>query len=252
VVLVVLVMAAAGLIAWVLRARSRTGVGIVVLIVAAAVSMAYLLRQRVDSTVGLWGYYPAKFGWLVAFLAVLLTMAAVVSLVRASGPERGRRSVIVVAAALAAATAMSQIPPSDPRPPSPVTNPAPRPTPDWRVTTIFPVLSVAQDHGASAFDDAAEVLFRVSDPRDKVLVSRYFEDPLRDRFVNFWLLQQPAKSSTDPIRTHSYYLEAHDPSSMCEAIQAWGGGVRVLTRVEGWERELRAACPRADFEVDVL
>jgi hypothetical protein len=252
VVMVFLIMAAAALIAWALRARSRTGVGVIVLIVASAVAMAYLLRQRVDSTIGLWGYYPAKFGWLVAFLAVLLTMVAVVSLVRVAGPGRGRRSLVAVAAALVAATAMSQIPPSDPRPPSPLTNPAPRPAPDWRVSTIFPVLSVAQDDGAADFDDAAEVLFRVSDPRDKVLVSRYFEDPFRDRFANFWLLQQAAKASTDAIRTHSYYLEAHDPASMCEAIRAWGGGVRVLTRAADWERRLRARCPRANFSVEVL
>jgi hypothetical protein len=103
--------------------------------------------------------------------------------------------------------------------------------PDWRIASIFPALSLADENGASDFDDAAAVLFQNSAPNRKVLVSHVFQDPFWDRFVNFWNLQQTAVRGPDDIREFAYTLEPHDPASMCIVLTRWGPDVRVLTRL---------------------
>ncbi len=217
---------------------------------ACGAGIGYLMWQRHDSPTGLWGYYPAKLAWLVIILSVIVVLSASAVLAAQGRATRFSGLGPLLAGAIVAAVVMTQLPPLDPRPASAVTNPTPRPMPDYRFSSIFPILSIASRDGASDFDDAAAALVAHSDPRRKVLFSRYFEDPSRDGFVNFFLLQQPAVQGMEDLRGLSYVLDPQDAASVCGVVTAWGPGVEVQTTARGWERELRQACPDAEFSVE--
>ncbi len=225
-------------------------IGAVAGLAACGLGVAYLMWQRHESPTGLWGYYPAKLAWLVIIFSVLVVLAAT-AVSAGQGPQRRFGGLgVLVAGAIVAAIAMCQLPPLDPRPASPETNPAPRAMPDYRLSSVFPILSVADEDGASDFDDSAAALVAHSDPRRKVLFSHYFTDPSRDAFANFFLLQQPAVEGFDELRGLSYSLNPHDAASVCAVLTQWGAGVEVQTTKPGWDRTLRRACPDADFSVE--
>lgn len=256
-IVVAVIVWALSLLVVLLGGGSRDLAGLAALTTAGVIGVGYLVSQRADSATGPWGYYPAKFAWLLCLVMPFIAARAVAALagVTVLPKDRLRLQLLqggyVLASALAAVAVLAQVPPADLRPPSSLGNPAPRPAPDWRPVSMFPLWSLAQRDGISDFDGAVQDLFAASDPRSKVVFARYFRDPSRDGFVNFWLLQQPAESDQQMPRPYAYSLDSRNPAALCELVNAWGGGVRVVTRSPGLERKMQAACPQLDFEVDL-
>ena len=79
-VLIVGMAIGAVLVATPLTGDRWVAAGAAVVVGVSALGMAYLLHQRADAVNGAWGYYPAKFGWLVAVLALVIGLYALATL----------------------------------------------------------------------------------------------------------------------------------------------------------------------------
>lgn len=226
------------------------------ILAAAIVGLWYLIGQREASATGTWGYYPAKFGWTTSILALYVSLHACASFARRVTQQpslrwavAGRAGVTGVACLALGAAMMSQVPPSDLRPQSADSNPAPVPTPDWRAESIVPLLSIGADDGMSEFDNILDLLLDLSSPSEKNVVSQLHHDPFHDSLINYWLLQQAGVSDNATVQGFAYTLDSHKAGSMCELVRAWGDGVTITTSTPGWGERLHKQCPKLDFEV---
>jgi hypothetical protein len=248
----VLIMAAGAWMLMLLRASLDGGrwelLGLASFTAAASAGVWFLVNQRVDAGVAAWGYYPAKFCWIAAMLLPLLAARAVVGTGRSARPDAFPQLATGLAVILAGVTLMAQIPPADSRPYS-LGNPAPRPAPDWRLSSVLPVGSLSVPHGNSELDPAAEALMAASDPADKVIFAWYHKDGSFDAFINFWLLQQPVDSGNEMPRPFAYVLDNKSVEAVCHAASSWGGGVTVHSRRPKFARALEKACPAAVADV---
>jgi hypothetical protein len=223
-------------------------VGTAVVGLAGAIGIFYLMHQRAGSEGGPWGYYPQKFAWTLSFLApMVLLMSARGAF--AVGLRRAQRASLVAGTAMLAGVLLWQIPPADPRPVSSIDYPVAHRTPDYRLSSVLPAVSIALPDRSSALDPAVADLLRLEDPARKVVVSRWFEDPGDNAFVNFWLLQLPVDKDDELPRPYAYGLDSFDPVGLCDLVRDWGGGVEIYTHSDTLERELKAQCPRLEFAV---
>jgi len=184
--------------------RSRL-LGTALVVSAGLVAIVLLALQRQAGGLDWWGYYPIKLAWLLLGLLAVMTLAAIPSLF-----SRSRRRWLgvvgtVVAASLALAGVAYQPSTREPDPPA---------------------ISVLSARGLLGADRAPVLAFRLSGER--TLVSRY-DAPAPDGFVNFWMLSEDPTGSADPARLIAYRLDSTDPAQVCEAADAWGGDVTVLT-----------------------
>lgn len=227
---------------------------------ATTVGLWYLMGQRAGAETGTWGYYPAKFGWTASILAVFVALHAVATLAARADPAdrpstvrtTGSTAVAGLAALALGLGLISQVPPADLRPQSKEGNPAPALSPDWRLESVLPPLSIADDDGMSEFDPSLDVLFELSSPGEKNVVSRLHEDPFVDGFINSWLLQQPGVRDNYDVRNFAYFLDSRDAEGICSLATTWGAGVTVTTSEPGWARKLRRRCPDVRFAVETV
>lgn len=223
--------------------------GVVAVGVAGAIGTYYLMGQREGSPAGPWGYYPQKFGWTLSLLApVVLLTGLRGSLVR-TGTGRLQRGCSVLGAVLVTATLLLQVPPSDLRPLSALDYPIAHRTPDYRVTSLLPAVSITAPDRASAMDPAARALLELADPDRKVVVSRWSPDPGANGFINFWLLQLPVDRADEAPRHYAYGLDSFDPVGLCSLVRDWGGGVLIHTRNDTLADEMGQVCPEGGFEI---
>jgi hypothetical protein len=264
IVVVLLAASALGLLVHARREHTGELAGPLVLLAAGLVGLDYLVGLRADAPTGPWGYYPAKFGWLLAFLALLAAARAAVALALPPVAERtdvdtsarsrlaavGRRLAAASAPILAVSVLAAQVPPADPRP---VTTdyPTPVPTPDWRLASVWPLLSLSKCDGSSAMDPAVATLLELSSPDEKRLLTRYQDDVSQDGLVNFWLISQPVVQDRNDVRWYAYFLEPDNPQSLCDLATTWGPGVELLTRDRAWGQEIQRTCPDAGIELVV-
>lgn len=228
------------------RRTSWQVVGILVVGATGAVGALYLVAQRVDNPLGAWGYYPAKYAWLLAMFAPVVCARAVATRLSEPSTSRLRRGGLVVAAALVVTAAMAQFDPADLRSPSAAYQ-FPRATPDWSLASVFPLVSIASDKGMSDQDSAVKLLMRISDPTKKVFVMRYYADRGKDTFINYWLLWQQFDEYPQINGVRGYALLEKDRiSQACSIVDDWGGGVTILTRDTSLEDRVRAKCPDLD------
>ena len=205
--------------------------GISVLLLTTAGAVGYLVMQRVGVD-SLWGYYPAKLGWLVSFLLVLVLAASVARWLN------GRRSGLAAVAIMAAAASvvglvLVQVPPSA-----------------HTARAIFPVISIGLRAVDSAGSSRTEALFASAGGASSIY-SRYSDVENDDRFVNSWLLQLTADTSDDPLRSFAYTLDPGDLEQLCAAATTWGGATVIVTRDGALESELVPMCPEADISVSL-
>lgn len=246
--------AALGFLAYASRGRAWELAGTTAVLVTGWIGLTYLVAQRADATTGPWGYYPAKFGWLIAYLGIMAgaRAAAAVAMPVAVAGLRWQKAARVGAGALAPLLVLSaflmHFPPNDPVPLS-AEHPALVETPDWRAGSVFPLVSIAQDDGASSLDPAVETLLPLSSPREKHLITRYADDATMDSFANFWLFQQPLVQDNNDVRYFAYFLKADNPESLCSLMRTWGPGVQVTTRDRSWGRTLDRTCPDAGMDL---
>lgn len=224
-------------------------VGTAVVGLAGAIGIFYLMHQRAGSEGGPWGYYPQKFAWTLSFLAPMVLLMSARGAFAVPGLRRAQRASLVAGTAMLAGVLLWQIPPADPRPVSSIDYPVAHRTPDYRLSSVLPAVSIALPDRSSALDPAVRELLRLEDPARKVVVSRWFEDPGDNAFVNFWLLQLPVDKDDELPRPYAYGLDSFDPVGLCALVRDWGGGVELYTRSDTLEREMRAECPRLQFDV---
>lgn len=226
-------------------------VGVLALGVLGAVGTRYLMGQREGSPAGPWGYYPQKFAWSLAALAPFIVLRSVRGLLVSPGLDRARRRSLVLGAVLLAGVLLLQVPPFDPRPLAAASYPIAHRTPDYRLTSLLPTLSISYSDRASAMDPAVESVLAFSDQRRKVVVSRWTGDPGADGFINYWLLQLPVDQVDDEPRDYAYGLDSNNPAGLCDLVRDWGGGVTIRTLSETLDDEMATACPDGDYAVVV-
>ena len=224
-------------------------VGTIVVGVAGAIGILYLMHQRAGAEGGPWGYYPQKFAWTLSFLAPMVLLMSARGAFAVPGLRRAQRGSLVVGTVMLGGVLLWQIPPADPRPVSSIDYPVAHRTPDYRLSSVLPAVSIALPDRSSALDPAVTDLLRLEDPARKVVVSRWFEDPGDNAFANFWLLQLPVDTAHEPPRPYAYGLDSFNPVALCAMVRDWGGGVELYTHSDTLEQEMRAECPRLEFDV---
>lgn len=209
----------------------REAVGALTVLAAAAVGGGYLVLQRLGAGLGWWGYYPAKFAWLVC---VLLLVVVVGLLLAAASALRSRARVALAACAalvLVGVVVSGSLPLGG-------------------IRRVPAAIALATDAEFAAKDATAERLFAIADGGPTIAV-RVTTDPEDDAQLNAWLLQAHSEDSADPVRAYAYGMDTTDLAAVCDAMQAWGGGVRLVTGDPGLTEELDAVCPETDYEVVV-
>lgn len=201
--------------------------GVVTIIIASGVALGYLVVQRLTSA-NLWGYYPAKFGWLVFVVIVIVTAAAVPRVVPRVA-ARGVRAGIALSSAVVLLAIVALLP-----------------TP--RLGVPF-VQMVQQPSGLNMSTVSVGSLFALSAPDDRALVAGYLS-PAEDLFINGWLIQTRAEKNSDPARAFAYTLDGTDPAAVCSAATAEGGSITVHTRTSELESQLADCEAVVDVIVD--
>ncbi len=208
-------------------------VGVVMIVASAACVGGYLVYQRA-ATASPWGYYPAKFAWLVGSLLIVILTATLLSELAVL---RGRvwASVGVVGlAVLLPGVMMAQVPPAS----------------DRLASVLTPVAIVTQ-RGVAAGEPAATRLFELAEPGVRTLALSYLT-PAGDTFLNSWLLQLESTEASDPIRSYSYILDPRNEEQACGAVRAWAAPVRVVTSDPTLPERFARICADQDVTVDVL
>jgi hypothetical protein len=204
----------------------RPFVGTAALIVAMGLALAALLAGNRSTD---WTYYPTKLGWLATILFLVILFA---TLAQYPGLARDNRSLAIATAVICAVGLLGT---------AAIAPPLPR-----SVAAATPFTEAISNSGAE--DSYAAVLFAVSRPGDKVLLSNYGSSN-EDSFVDFWLLQATSQLGTEKIRNYAYYLQPDSASDVCNAITEWHGDVSVLTTDPAWGAKLHAACSSETFSV---
>lgn len=217
---------AAVLVAWGLR--SREALGVLVLAGTGVLVIAYLVYQRLGSA-DLFGYYPAKFGWVLNCTLIVLAASA---LARFGFAVRSRFRVLALAVGALLVLIATILP--------------------FPTRAAVPSLAaVVAPVGAAVPEPTLQILFELAAPGRTALVSGYSEDPAQDRFADGWLLQLASDGPSDPVRTLSYLLDPADPAHLCQAFDQLDRPVEVITRDPGLAAALQAQCPRAEVTVEL-
>ncbi|WP_133411829.1 hypothetical protein [Agromyces badenianii] len=212
------------------RARRREALGVIVLAAVSVVVIGYLVFQRTGQPEP-WGYYPAKFAWIVSIVFAVIAAAAAFAWVSSHRARSWRAVPVVLAAAGVALLTAATVSPTAPT-----------------VSGVFPLVGLVR-HPESA-DHRSELLFDLADG-GPTMAARLSEEPWADAFANFWLLQLHSTSSEEAIRGYAYFLDSTDAEEICSASKAWETDVRVVTRDEDLESELEDACPELPITVEV-
>lgn len=215
------------------RARSHVFAGVIAL-VGAGVLLVILFVYLRHAVANPWGYYPAKFAWLLEALA-LIAMLALVAQLLGSEVARARTPRFVLAAGgiVLVGSLAWQITPLGPAD-----------------SDVSPFVTVWRQTGIAASGEAAELAMRFATPGEKNILVGY-ADPSTDAYVNSWSLQINTTAGTDPIRISAYDLDVTKVDDVCKAIERFDGGATIRTRNAGLEETLRSRCSSQDFSVVV-
>ncbi len=193
----------------------RDAAGAVAIVLSSTLAIGYLVFQRLDADF-VWGYYLAKFSWLVMIMLLIVLAGTLATLI--SKVERLRLLLAAGAAALIIVV-MALVPPTP--------------------KTAVPLAAVVGQGQLAASESTMQLLFSLSDVSQKKLVSAYL-GPSDDGFINNWLIQIQTTDGADPIRAFAYALDGVDAIRVCEAAQVWGGDVWLYTRSPEVAAQLRA------------
>ncbi|MFT2816915.1 hypothetical protein [Leifsonia sp. A12D58] len=207
--------------------------GVVVILIAAVIGIAYLTLQRRGMDT-LWGYYPAKLGWLVSVLLVVLLAASALRWL-GHADARGVNIVAVLVATVAlVGLVIAKVPPIQ-----------------RDLAGLYPLVGIGLTPESSADAAREDALFAEAETGTKTIFAEYSATAGDDAFINFWAMQLGSVTSDDPIRKYAYVLDPTNPADICAAIEAWDGNVVVITGSTELEAELKDVCPQATFDVEV-
>lgn len=212
------------------RNRRREALGVAVLAVVSVAVVAYLVVQRAGMPES-WGYYPAKFAWIVCIVFAVIGAAAAFAWVSSHWARSWRAVPVMLATAGVALLTAATVTPTA-----------------TSVSAVFPLLGVIR-HPEIA-DHRSDLLFDLSDD-ERTIAARLSDEPWADAFANFWLLQLHSVSSEEEIRGYAYFLDSMDAEDICSAVAAWDSDVRVVTSDESLTSELDEACGELPITVEL-
>lgn len=213
------------------RARSHTFAGVLALVGAGALLVVLFVGLR-HAVANPWGYYPAKFAWLLEALAFVVILALVAQLL-GSGAKyvAGVRFALTAGGIVLVGSLAWQITPLGPE-----------------TSEVSPLVTVWRQTGIAASGDALDLAMRFATPGEKNILVGY-ADPSTDAYVNSWTLQINTSAGTDPIRISAYALDVTKVDDVCTAIERFDGGATIRTRDASLESTLRSRCADQDFSV---
>lgn len=206
--------------------------GVLIVLSVSAIVGAYLVAQRAGA-VHWWGYYPAKFAWLISSMLIVILTAALLSELAST---RGRRWTAAGLTALSVVTPfalMAQVPPTSDR-----------------VASVLTPVAIVTNTGVAAGQPGAQRLFDLAEPGVRTMALSYLSAS-GDAFLNSWLLQLESTSSSDPIRTYSYVLDSRNEVQACDAVHAWAAPVRIVTSDASLPERFGGECTGVDVQFDV-
>jgi hypothetical protein len=231
-VLVGLGLAVAGATATRPAARSEL-IGVLAVAVAATAAYLYLGREVRPGAYG-WGYYPAKLVWFSGILLLVVVLGLALDRVARVPLGVWSRTAAVAGTVVALVAVAASVLPKPPQP-----------------GALLPSLDIAAGTGVASGDDVVPTLFALPDPATAKTMLVGYDDWRAEGFVNSWLLGASATEDSDPIRGYAYELNTTDREAVCDAIDTWGEGVVVRTRVTDLAAQLQARCPGVDVTVVV-
>jgi len=231
-VIVIVTLVASGFTAVHLGQRHQL-VGVAIIVGSSALVGAYLAWQRVRADAEWWGYYPAKFSWLVASLLLVVLTATILSELAGARRRAGLTIGVFAAAVGLPWVLMAQV----------------LPTTD-RLTSLLTPVAIVTGTGVAESPPAAQRLFDLAVPGERTMVVSYLSVP-QDVFLNSWLLQLDVESGSDPIRVYAYGLDPRNEEQACEAVRVWDTPVRIVTSDATLPERFAQLCPDADVVVEV-
>jgi hypothetical protein len=172
---------------------------------SAALGTGFLVFQN-RHLPDFWTYYPIKFAW-ISFNSLVLLIFLGSCLVASTMWAQRFLAIAAIVSSTVILTLMLQL------------NPAAANA----LTAVFPIISVAKN--GSPVDVTLPLLGNVSGT--KVFFYHYLGAD-KDTFMNQWQFQITAKNEFTPIRNFAY-RGVTTLADACDAAQAWGGGVKVIT-----------------------
>lgn len=202
--------------------------GAIAAVTGGAIGLAFLLAQRTGADTG-WGYYPAKYGWTVTILLVVIAVGGTTGFLAALNPRRLWDAVIgLLAVALLGALLWSPVQPS----------------------AQFPLTGVLAGSGGGMPQRAADLIFEASGRDNGQNV--FWRSTVGDGWMNLWLLQLDVDDNHhNPVRNFAYQLTTFTPDEMCKVVDLLGSDVVVETADAAAEAELAAVCPGRNYTVTV-
>lgn len=244
-----LILAALLVVAW-MTARTRpswNGLrGVLVFTAASLIGVALLLAQRTGPGIELWGYYPQKFSWILAVVAV----AMIARMVALGVTHDLRRRMDCIAAPLVVVVAALAVMAAAPPMASPLVAHG-----AWGLQRLIPVTTIVGDaHGdlnadLSYLSRFTPTLYAAAASGDKVLLSHFVADDAAEQWINEVLVAVPTADDTAPSRRDFETLDMKKVSDLCDALAIRGPGTTVWTRDRGLEDRVESACPGTAFSV---
>lgn len=231
VLIAVVALTLSTLTAWHLNHRHQL-YGVLIVLAASAAAGAYLVLQRAGAA-SWWGYYPAKFSWLIVSMLLVVLTATVLSELAVLRHRRARSAAAFGLAIALPATLMAQVPP-----------------PTARLASLMTPVAIVTGEGVAAGAPAAQRLFELAEPGQRTMAVSYLS-AAGDTFLNSWLLQLESTSASDPIRTFSYVLDPRNEAQACDAVRVWDAPVRIVTSDPDFAARFAAGCDDVDVTVEL-
>lgn len=195
--------------------------GSIVIVLSTSLGLGYLILQRKDSA-NLWGYYPAKMGWIATTLIVIIAISLAAGIYFQT-PNRKFGKYIALFAACGLAVSVGLISPPSKQ-------------------DVFTPVNIALSSGLANNDSQVPLLSELAG-KNKQFVVFQFGDQGADAFINLWLLQINSKDGFSPLRPYAYYLDPLKPEGLCEIERLSDESVSVLTRNTDLKEEINILCP---------
>jgi hypothetical protein len=195
---------------------SNAFIGVTAIVLIAFFASAFLVYQRIGKE-ELWGYYPAKLGWLISILLIVIIISEIVSWPVRPNTRKTFSFSTIPLAILVSSVLMIQVPPSgiqDNFPNGLIRGFVPL------AMTIFPTEKGLEDL-------AADKVLLLSNGQEKNVVFQSEQSSTLELFINGWLLQLQTEKAEDPVREFAYLLDGKDPTMLCGVEELWGPGVVV-------------------------
>ena len=216
-------------------------IGVVSISVTSFVACAFLVYQRLGKE-DLWGYYPAKLGWLISILFIIIIVTEIFSWPSLSVSGKLAKVMTLTLAVFVSTALMIQVPPS-----GLLNN-----FPNGLIRGFFPLTMTLLPFDKGVEDQAADKVLSLSNPTQKNVVFRSEQNESLELFINGWLLQLQTEKAENPIREFAYLLDGTTPSMLCGVEELWGPGVVVHTTNPELDTILESTCtgvkPRVTLE----